>query len=207
MQGTSLLPYIFLVIIALLQIAIYVAVTKRREDPELIKFLTGLEDNQKQLESLIKDGMKSSKEEMTNLVANLANMITTNISEMNSTITKNISEMGISQQNLIKNFSDTVSSLADKTEERLNRMRDTIEAKLKEIQDENSSKLEQMRQTVDEKLQSTLNARISESFKLVSERLEQVHSGLGEVQSLVNDVGDLKKVLSNIKTRGILGEV
>lgn len=207
MQGTSLLPYIFLVIIALLQIAIYVAVTKRREDRELIKFLTGLEDNQKQLESLIKDGMKSSKEEMTNLVANLANMITTNISEMNSTITKNISEMGISQQNLIKNFSDTVSSLADKTEERLNRMRDTIEAKLKEIQDENSSKLEQMRQTVDEKLQSTLNARISESFKLVSERLEQVHSGLGEVQSLVNDVGDLKKVLSNIKTRGILGEV
>lgn len=207
MQGTSLLPYIFLVIIALLQIAIYVAVTKRREDPELIKFLTGLEDNQKQLESLIKDGMKSSKEEMTNLVANLANMITTNISEMNSTITKNISEMGISQQNLIKNFSDTVSSLADKTEERLNRMRDTIEAKLKEIQDENRSKLEQMRQTVDEKLQSTLNARISESFKLVSERLEQVHSGLGEVQSLVNDVGDLKKVLSNIKTRGILGEI
>ncbi|ADL08677.1 protein of unknown function DUF195 [Thermosediminibacter oceani DSM 16646] len=122
-------------------------------------------------------------------------------------IITNINQMNMSQQNLIKNFSDTVSSLADKTEERLNRMRDTIETKLKEIQNENSSKLEQMRQTVDEKLQSTLNARISESFKLVSERLEQVHNGLGEVQTLVNDVGDLKKVLSNIKTRGILGEV
>jgi DNA recombination protein RmuC len=78
---------------------------------------------------------------------------------------------------------------------------------LKTLQEENSKKLEEMRNTVDEKLQSTLEKRLSESFKQVSERLELVHKGLGEMQVLANGVGDLKKVLSNVKTRGILGEV
>lgn len=82
-----------------------------------------------------------------------------------------------------------------------------IEARLKFMQDDNNAKLEQMRSTVDEKLQKTLDSRISESFKLVSERLEQVYKGLGEMQNLATGVGDLKKVLSNVKTRGILGEI
>lgn len=82
-----------------------------------------------------------------------------------------------------------------------------IESRLKFMQDDNNAKLEQMRCTVDEKLQKTLDSRISESFKLVSERLEQVYKGLGEMQTLATGVGDLKKVLSNVKTRGILGEI
>lgn len=144
----------------------------------------------------ISQEMKSNREEMTNLVW-----------QLNHTLTTTINEMSRSQQNLMKNLSDTLMSLTEKTEERFSKMRDTIEFKLKEIQDENSNRLEQMRQTVDEKLHSTLNMRLTESFKLVSERLEQVHSGLGQIQSLVNGVSDLKKVLSNIKTRGILGEI
>ena len=86
-------------------------------------------------------------------------------------------------------------------------MRETIENKLKDIQADNSTKLEQMRVTVNEKLQETLNTRISESFKMVTEQLEQVYKGLGDMQKLAVGVGDLKRVLSNVKTRGILGEI
>jgi len=85
--------------------------------------------------------------------------------------------------------------------------RDTLEERLERLQQDNSAKLEQMRQTVDEKLHATLEQRLSESFRQVSERLEQVHKGLGEMQTLAIGVGDLKRVLSGVKTRGVLGEV
>ncbi len=93
------------------------------------------------------------------------------------------------------------------TEAKLDKLRDTVEVRLKELQTDNSNKLEQMRATVDEKLHATLEQRLGESFKLVSERLEQVHKGLGEMHTLASGVGDLKKVLTNVKTRGIWGEV
>lgn len=93
------------------------------------------------------------------------------------------------------------------TELRLEKVRETVEGRLKVMQDENSKKLEEMRATVDEKLQTTLEKRLGESFKQVSDRLEQVHKGLGEMQTLATGVGDLKRVLSNVKTRGILGEI
>lgn len=91
--------------------------------------------------------------------------------------------------------------------EGLESLRQSVETKLSSIQADNNQKLEQMRQTVDEKLHSTLEQRLGESFKLVSERLEQVHNGLGEMRSLASGVGDLKKVLSNVKIRGTWGEV
>jgi DNA recombination protein RmuC len=86
-------------------------------------------------------------------------------------------------------------------------MRDTVDAKLDELRKSNESKLEEMRETVDDKLHKTLETRLGESFKQVSERLEAVQRGLGEMQSLAEGVGDLKKVLSNVKTRGTLGEI
>ncbi len=91
-------------------------------------------------------------------------------------------------------------------EGRLEKMRETIESKLKDIQVDNNAQLEKMRDTVDEKLQKTLESRITESFKVVMGQLEQVYKGLGDMQKLAVGVGDLKKVLSNVKTRGILGE-
>ncbi|HNX13393.1 MAG TPA: DNA recombination protein RmuC [Oscillospiraceae bacterium] len=100
----------------------------------------------------------------------------------------------------LKNSQDTLQKAVN---ESLLRMDD----RMKLLSDRNEMKLEQMRQTVDEKLQKTLEERLGQSFKLVSERLEQVSKGLGEMQSLANGVGDLKKVLSNVKTRGVLGEV
>jgi DNA recombination protein RmuC len=92
------------------------------------------------------------------------------------------------------------------TGKRLDSMRQTLEQKIAEMQQGNEQKLEQMRVTVDEKLQQTLEARLGESFKIVSERLEAVHKGLGDMQQLATGVGDLKRVLSNVKTRGVLGE-
>jgi DNA recombination protein RmuC len=92
------------------------------------------------------------------------------------------------------------------TDDRLNKIRETVESRLKSLQEDNNQKLEKMRETVDEKLHKTLEQRLGESFKIVSERLEKVQKGLGEMQSLATGVGDLKRVLSNVKTRGVLGE-
>ena len=99
------------------------------------------------------------------------------------------------------------AALSAEHEKRMGEVRATLEAKLGAIQQDNAAKLEQMRATVDEKLQSTLETRLGQSFKLVSERLEAVQRGLGEMQSLATGVGDLKRVLTNVKSRGILGEV
>lgn len=97
--------------------------------------------------------------------------------------------------------------MAMQNEQKMEQIRQTMEARLNALTADNNRQLEQMRSTVDEKLQKTLETRISQSFKLVSERLEQVYKGLGEMQTLASGVGDLKKVLSNVKTRGILGEI
>lgn len=101
----------------------------------------------------------------------------------------------------------TLEKTREAVENRLDKTRETVETRLGALQDENNKKLEEMRATVDEKLQSSVEKRFNESFKLISDRLEQVHKGLGEMQTLASGVGDLKKVLTNVKTRGSLGEV
>lgn len=100
-----------------------------------------------------------------------------------------------------------ISGLGQSFRHDLARLSETVEARLNRIQDDNAKRLDAMRQTVDEKLQGTLERRLGDSFRLVSERLEQVHKGLGEMQSLASGVGDLKRVMSNIKTRGTWGEI
>lgn len=100
-----------------------------------------------------------------------------------------------------------LDQLRDKNDEKLEAIRKTVEVRLESLQKDNAEKLEKMRNTVDEKLQSTLEKRLSESFKMVSERLELVHKGLGQMQTLASDVSDFKRVLTNVKTRGTWGEV
>ncbi len=116
-------------------------------------------------------------------------------------------EQAIAGQAARTELAGTLAQLGQSNEVRLDAIRQTVEQKLDALRVDNSQKLEQMRATVDEKLQTTLEKRLGESFKLVSDRLEQVHKGLGEMQSLATGVGDLKKVLTNIKTRGTWGEV
>lgn len=104
-------------------------------------------------------------------------------------------------------LSNSFKLLGESVDGKLKEIRETVEGKLKNIQDDNNKKLEEMKKVVDEKLQETVEKRFNESFKLISERLEQVHKGLGEMQTLASGVGDLKKVLTNVKTRGTLGEI
>jgi DNA recombination protein RmuC len=115
------------------------------------------------------------------------------------------------QADALKRFGDTLNrSLATLTEsnaQRMGEIRATLEAKIRDLQSDNGARLEEMRRTVDEKLHATLEHRLGESFKLVSDRLDKVHQGLGEMQQLATGVGDLKRVLTNVKTRGTWGEV
>lgn len=109
--------------------------------------------------------------------------------------------------NLSRMLNDSLNQRLQSNTEALNNVRETVNRQLSDIREDNNKRLEQIRVTVDEKLQKTLEEKMTLSFKSVSERLEQVHKGLGEMQSLALGVGDLKKVLSNVKNRGILGEI
>jgi DNA recombination protein RmuC len=121
--------------------------------------------------------------------------------------TKTMGELANAQKAQLEAMSLAIVKLSDSNEKKLEAVRVTVEGKLQSMEVENAKQLEQIRQTVDEKLQGTLEKRLGESFKQVSERLEQVHKGLGEMQTLATGVGDLKKVLTNVKTRGTWGEV
>lgn len=123
---------------------------------------------------------------------------------------KRLDDNAKAQQDLLRErFEDLLKQLHNQGKQSLDAVKDvreTVEKQLKEIRDDNGKRLEEMRKTVDEKLQDTLEKRLGESFKQVSERLELVHQGLGEMQTIASGVGDLKKVLTNVKTKGILGE-
>lgn len=125
-------------------------------------------------------------------------------------IARNREDQGRTARELREEVSVSLKAQQDsglKQIEVLNHVTRTIETKLQDLQQSNNQKLEEMRLTVNEKLQDTLEKRIGDSFKMVSERLEQVHKGLGEMQTLASGVGDLKRVLTNVKTRGIWGEI
>lgn len=120
---------------------------------------------------------------------------------------KQVADMSALQKQQFDSFSAHLTRLTEAQEKKSDELRVAMESKLAQLQADNAAKLEEMRRTVDEKLQGTLEKRLGESFKLVSERLEQVHKGLGEMQTLATGVGDLKRVLTNVKTRGTWGEV
>ena len=122
-------------------------------------------------------------------------------------VTTQVGQFGNLQAERLEAFARELNRFSLGLDERFERLKMSVEGRLTAIQADNASKLEEMRRTVDEKLHATLEQRLGESFKLVSERLEQVHRGLGEMQSLAAGVGDLKRVLSNVKTRGTWGEV
>jgi DNA recombination protein RmuC len=123
------------------------------------------------------------------------------------TTTKTMGELANVQKGQLDAMASAIGKLSDSNEKKLEAIRGTVEGELRRLQNDNAKQLEQMRQTVDERLQGTLDKRLGESFKQVTERLEQVHKGLGEMQTLATGVGDLKKVLTNVKTRGTWGEV
>lgn len=170
--------------------------TERALKDEIAQNREETANNSKQLREEINSGNKDNRDELSRSLKSFEDRFNNNVKEFNEL-----------QKQKFDNMTNKQTELIQSTEMKLDKMRETIEARLKLIQDDNSEKLEKMRATVDEKLHKTLEERLSQSFKIVSERLELVHKGLGEMQNLAVGVGDLKKVLSNVKTRGILGEI
>ena len=127
--------------------------------------------------------------------------------ELRESLQKQATEAAELQRRQLENAGTQAAALSDRLDRKFEELRLAVETKLGQLQADNTAKLEEMRRTVDEKLQGTLEKRLGESFKLVSERLEQVHKGLGEMQSLATGVGDLRRMLTNVKTRGTWGEV
>ncbi len=126
---------------------------------------------------------------------------------INGTIEQKINNMNVNLNESLSIIHSTLNNSNLQNEQKLENIRQTLESRLVHLQNENTKKLDEMRNTVDEKLQKTLEERIARSFSLVNERLEQVSKGLGEMSALATGVGDLKKVLTNVKSRGILGEI
>lgn len=152
--------------------------------------------NRNGFEKKYAEEMARSREEMNNSMIRLSELLT-----------KNVTNIGLMQKNQLDSFSKNISDLSMNQEFKLESMRSTLENSVRNLQADNNAQLEKMRVTVDEKLTSTLEKRLGSSFQLVSDRLELVSKGLGEMRNLAQGVGDLKKVMSNIKVRGIWGEI
>ena len=158
-------------------------------------------------ERVLREDLARSREEAQTGSRRMREEMTGSITVLGDSLSKRMSDIAGLQKNQLQLFAAQLKDLTESNERRLDKLRDGVDARLKLIQEDNARKLEQMRATVDEKLHDTLEKRLGESFKLVSERLELVQRGLGEMQALANGVGDLKKVLTNVKTRGTFGEI
>lgn len=158
-------------------------------------------------ERVLRDELARGRDETLSGVRHSREEMTGSITVLGDSLLKRMSDIAGLQKNQLELFAAQLRELTASNEARLDKLRDSVDMRLRLIQEDNSNKLEQMRATVDEKLHDTLEKRLGESFKLVSERLEQVQRGLGEMQSLAVGVGDLKKVLTNVKSRGTFGEI
>jgi DNA recombination protein RmuC len=165
---------------------------------------------ERELRNAILESARGGRQELTQTLGTFQQSLVQQSSE--ATRTQNSQMDAFAQQLALlqKTLSDTltlqVQQLSEANARRLSEMRGTLETQLAQLQINNAAKLDEMRQTVDEKLQTTLQARLGESFKQVADRLEQVHKGLGEMNTLAQGVGDLKHLLTNVKTRGMFGE-
>jgi len=169
--------------------------------------LTGIEKNQDQLKDNLAGELSVMRNEANSNARHAREEANGSLVNYQNTVIARMSDIAGLQKNEMEIFSRQVAHMTQTTENRMETIRQTVEEKLRFLQEDNNLKLEQMRATVDEKLHATLEQRLGESFKLVSDRLEMVHQGLGEMQTLATGVGDLKKVLTNVKTRGIWGEI
>ncbi len=165
---------------------------------------------ERELRREINESSRGGRQELTQSFASFQQTVVAQSAESTRTQNTQIDAFGQQLSLLQKTLSDTLtnqlSSLSESNARRMNEVRETLEKQLAQLQTTNAAKLDEMRATVDEKLQTTLQARLGESFKQVADRLEQVHKGLGEMQTLAQGVGDLKHLLTNVKTRGIFGE-
>jgi len=172
------LPIALVALTALAIVLLIVLLSRPRGDPSLRERLDALRGDSERIERALREEQRAARTELAETLDRMGGQLRLSL-----------------------------SALTADNEKRLGEVRSTLDAQLKALQADNAAQLEKMRATVDEKLQATLETRLSSSFKLISERLEAVQRGLGEMQTLATGVGDLKRVLSNVKTRGTFGEV
>lgn len=198
-----ILLFINIIITILKKVSLNIKPQLKDIENSIIKFDNSLDKNEK----LIKDefqrnriennnSFKIIRDDLTKSLNSFELKFSENVNNLNKLIHQNFSDFGKQQMNITKISTDTLRDV-----------KLSVEKKLQSIRDDNTQQLDRMRKTVDEKLQTTLEKRLGESFKQVSDRLEQVHKGLGEMQNIATGVGDLKKVLSNVKNKGVLGEI
>lgn len=192
---TNILIGVLIVLVILLIVMVAKNRGAGREDIKTIVYKSNDESIKR-----INDSISSSNKLFNDMVGEKISIIDENMSKSQTVLRESVTASIRQQEERLKTFSV-------ENEQRLENIRSTVEKGLSNIQSDNNKKLDEMRNVVDEKLQKSLEDKMNKSFALVSERLEQVYKGLGEMQNLASGVGDLKKVLTNVKTRGILGEV
>ncbi len=215
-----------LLILAAVAIALQLALLLRRPERGLRQILN---EEQRQLEQAVREEQRAGRGELRDQLdslgrqqeariegfgrslADLTLRTDQRLDELRAALTDDAHKARLELATRQQQFTDTLAGqlreLTQRNEQRLGELRDTLQERLKELQTDNAAKLEQMRQTVDEKLHATLETRLTESFGNVTRMLAQVHQGLGDMTKLAADVGGLQRVLTNVKTRGVFGEV
>ena len=207
-QTMSLLLLAGLVVVILLQLVMLLRGKNGRDDEMRFRALQETQEKgmvrlERELREELSRGRREDAEEAfrdRDERAHSSNLLS-------QTVTTQVGQFGTLQAERLEAFARELNRFSLGLDERFERLKLSVESRLTAIQVDNSAKLEEMRRTVDEKLHATLEQRLGQSFQMVSERLEQVHRGLGEMQTLAAGVGDLKRVLTNVKTRGTWGEV
>ncbi len=199
-------------VILLLLTALILLIILIRRKPEdriakLQDIIIDLANKLERLENVVKDEITLNRQETAHSARRARQELGHTLKLSGESIQQRLLENISIQKDQLDSFSKQLVAMARLNEEKIEAMRQTMETQLRTLQEDNSKKLEQMRATVDEKLHTTLEKRLGESFKQVSDRLEQVYKGLGEMRTLAAGVGDLKKVLTNVKTRGTWGEI
>ncbi len=169
--------------------------------------LRALENAQERTDRALHDEMARARGESSARSRDLREELLAGVARLGELLTGAVSQVSEVQNSGLETFAQQLAVLTAANERKIDALRTSVEERLRALQDDNAARLEQVRLTVDERLQGTLETRLGESFRAVSERLEEVHRGLGEMRALASGVGDLKRVLTNVKTRGTWGEV
>ncbi len=188
MTHESLLIALMLAILAVQVVGIFLVMARRRDD------------------GVVREALREGREESARSARDLREEVGSGQRAATDTMVRMLGEMGAAQKGQLESITRQFEGLTESNRQGLDRLRETIESRLRLLQESNEKRLDQMRRTVDEQLQGTLEKGLTEKFKLVQSHLEAVHKGLGEMRGLADGVGDLKRALTNVKTRGTWGE-
>jgi DNA recombination protein RmuC len=198
------------IIFAVVVLAMLIVLIRRRPAQLLADIREAIGDLNERLDRLeraLREELALGRQEAAHGDRQAREELRSGLAQLTDALLNRMAEIARLQKDQLDSFSKQLADLTALNETKLEALRQTMEQRLQSMQADNTAKLEQMRVVVDEKLQSTLEKRLGDSFKQVSERLEQVYTGLGEMRTLAAGVGDLKKVLTNVKTRGTWGEI